>query len=259
MTPRRARRIRPFSSTTWSKQNFRSAASFAGDSRGVLLPRPRFAKLDPERRASILAAATEEFAEHGFEGASYNRIIERCGLSKGAMYYYFDDKEDLFVATLTDAFQRLVFESGSVQAASTAEGFWREVRAWYRHALQLCQDEPASIGLIRSLMKRVERGTGSAALTELRRLGRGYLEDFIRRGQQLRAVRDDLPEGLLTSILMALEEGIDFWLADQVSDLDAAQLDVIADTLAAVYRRVAEPEHGSKARKRNLLKQARLT
>lgn len=223
------------------------------------MPRPRFAKLEPERRASILASAAEEFAEHGFEDASYNRIIDRCGLSKGAMYYYFDDKEDLFVATLSDAFQRLVFDSGSVQDARDAEGFWREVRTWYRRGLELCQADPASVGLVRSLIKRVERGAGSDALRELRRLGRGYLEDFIRRGQELRAVRDDLPEGLLISILMALEEGIDFWLADQIDGLDAAQLDGMADTVTAVYRRVAAPEPLSKVHEGSSPKPTRLT
>lgn len=209
------------------------------------MARPRFEKLEPERRSSILASAAEEFAEHGFEGASYNRIIERCGLSKGAMYYYFDDKQDLFVTTLTDAFRRLIFETGDLESARDAEGFWTEVRAWYRRSLQLCQEEPASIGLIRSLMKTVERGTGSVALTELRRLGRGYLDEFIRRGQALHAVRSDLPEGLLTSILMALEEGIDLWLADQIERLDGPQMDALAETVTALYRKVAEPEHTS--------------
>ena len=84
------------------------------------------------------------------------------------------------------------------------------------------------------------------------------MEEFIRHGQELHAVRDDLPEGLLISILMGLEEGIDFWLADQVGDLDAAQLDVLADTLTSVYRRVAEPERRAKAQKRSSLKPARL-
>jgi AcrR family transcriptional regulator len=205
------------------------------------MPRPRFEKLDSELRRRILASATEEFAEHGFEGASYNRIIERSGLSKGAMYYYFDDKHDLFVTTLTDAFRRLIVETGSVEAAHTAAEFWQEVRAWYRRSLQLCQDDPATIGLIRSLMKSVERGNGSVALTELRRLGRGYLDDFIRRGQELNAVRSDLPDGLLTSILMALEEGIDLWLADQIDTLDGAEMDAIAETVTAVYRGVAAP------------------
>jgi AcrR family transcriptional regulator len=46
------------------------------------MARPRFLKLEPSRRAAILAVAAEEFAQFGYEGASYNRIIERSGLSK---------------------------------------------------------------------------------------------------------------------------------------------------------------------------------
>ena len=34
---------------------------------------------------------------HGFENASLNRIIKKAGISKGAMYYYFDDKMDLYI------------------------------------------------------------------------------------------------------------------------------------------------------------------
>jgi AcrR family transcriptional regulator len=61
------------------------------------MPRPRWATLEPERRTAILDVAAAEFAAHGFTDASYNRIIQRAGISKGAMYYYFDDQEDLFV------------------------------------------------------------------------------------------------------------------------------------------------------------------
>jgi len=60
------------------------------------VPLPRFQNLDETRRRAILAAAAEEFGERGFAQASYNRIIERAGISKGAMYYYFADKDDLY-------------------------------------------------------------------------------------------------------------------------------------------------------------------
>ncbi|MBL8975425.1 MAG: TetR/AcrR family transcriptional regulator, partial [Myxococcales bacterium] len=70
------------------------------------MPRPRFATLAPDRRAAILAAAAAEFAAHGIDGASYNRIIARAAVSKGAMYYYFDDKQDLLRAVLDDASER---------------------------------------------------------------------------------------------------------------------------------------------------------
>ena len=67
------------------------------------MPLPRFDKLDDPRKRAILAAAAEELAERGFAGASYNRIIERAGISKGAMYYYFADKDDLYRTVLQAA------------------------------------------------------------------------------------------------------------------------------------------------------------
>lgn len=56
---------------------------------------------DPERtRASILAAATDEFARHGLGGARVDRIAERAKINKRMLYYYFGDKEELFLAVL---------------------------------------------------------------------------------------------------------------------------------------------------------------
>src|SRR5690606_7275086 len=60
------------------------------------MPRPRFHKLSGDQQQAILGAALEEFASHGFNEASLNRIIDAAGISKGSMYYYFDGKEDLF-------------------------------------------------------------------------------------------------------------------------------------------------------------------
>ena len=46
-------------------------------------------KIDDEKKAALIEAAMEEIAANGIDGASYNRIIERSGLSKGVVYYYF--------------------------------------------------------------------------------------------------------------------------------------------------------------------------
>ena len=55
-------------------------------------------------QATILAAARDEFAEHGLGGARMDRIAERAGLNKRLIYYYFDDKEKLFEAVLEQAY-----------------------------------------------------------------------------------------------------------------------------------------------------------
>ena len=49
-----------------------------------------------ETRAALLKAATEEFAEYGFEKSSLRRICTRAGVTTGALYASFKDKDDLF-------------------------------------------------------------------------------------------------------------------------------------------------------------------
>ena len=56
---------------------------------------------DPERtRQKILVAATQEFARYGLGGARVDRIAARAGANKRMLYYYFRDKDNLFLAAL---------------------------------------------------------------------------------------------------------------------------------------------------------------
>ena len=55
-------------------------------------------------QSSLLAAARDEFAEHGLGGARMDRIAERAGLNKRLIYYYFEDKDKLFQAVLEQAY-----------------------------------------------------------------------------------------------------------------------------------------------------------
>lgn len=49
------------------------------------------------RRAEILDGARRAFAEYGYEGATVVRLEEATGLSRGAIFNYFENKNDLFV------------------------------------------------------------------------------------------------------------------------------------------------------------------
>ncbi len=63
---------------------------------------------DPEGvRRNILAIATAEFAEKGFSGARVDEIAAKINTSKRMIYYYFKDKEGLFVAVLEEAYARI--------------------------------------------------------------------------------------------------------------------------------------------------------
>ena len=55
----------------------------------------------------VMAAARDEFMEHGFEQASMRRIGERCGMTAAGVYRHCRDKEDLFDQLVSPAVNRL--------------------------------------------------------------------------------------------------------------------------------------------------------
>jgi TetR/AcrR family transcriptional regulator, transcriptional repressor of aconitase len=54
------------------------------------------------RRQEILAGARTCFARHGYEGATVRRLEEATGLSRGAIFHHFRDKDSLFLAVAED-------------------------------------------------------------------------------------------------------------------------------------------------------------
>jgi AcrR family transcriptional regulator len=57
-------------------------------------------------REALLQAALEVFAERGYAGASVDQIAERAGYSKGALYWHFPGKDDVFFALLEERIDR---------------------------------------------------------------------------------------------------------------------------------------------------------
>jgi AcrR family transcriptional regulator len=59
-----------------------------------------------ERREGILDAALEEFAEHGYHGASTEAIARRAGISQPYVFRLFGTKKDLFKAVTSRCFRQ---------------------------------------------------------------------------------------------------------------------------------------------------------
>ncbi len=65
------------------------------------MPKQTFLNLPEEKRNTVINAAIDEFAQHGLENGSTNRIVANSGISKGSFYQYFEDKQDVFMYLLT--------------------------------------------------------------------------------------------------------------------------------------------------------------
>jgi AcrR family transcriptional regulator len=64
---------------------------------------PEKQELSELRRDQILQAATVVFARLGFHKARMEDIVKEAGLSKGAVYWYFDSKDEI-ITTILDRF-----------------------------------------------------------------------------------------------------------------------------------------------------------
>jgi AcrR family transcriptional regulator len=61
-------------------------------------------------REALLEAAVEVFARRGYRDSSVDEIAERAGYSKGAVYWHFSGKDDLFFALLEERIDRPIYE-----------------------------------------------------------------------------------------------------------------------------------------------------
>ncbi len=57
-----------------------------------------------QTRERLLAAAREEFAARGFDGAKVDRIARRARINKAMVYYHFPSKAALYLAILREQF-----------------------------------------------------------------------------------------------------------------------------------------------------------
>lgn len=61
---------------------------------------------DPVKREQILEGAKRAFMTYGYDATSMNHITREAGVSKGTLYVYFENKEDLFSALIETSKQK---------------------------------------------------------------------------------------------------------------------------------------------------------
>lgn len=202
--------------------------------------RVRSRKLDEEKKRNLIEAAIEEIAANGIEGASYNRIIERSGLSKGAVYYYYENKESLYSVVLEEVERRFLMAVGKLKLPDDADVFWDVCGAYYERALGFAVSNMQLIEVARILVEPL-RMDGVEAFEPLRRADR-WTRTAIRKGQEIGALRSDLPAEFLSGILHAVGVAMDSWFFDMYrSDPKTVDTKDFVRFAINMYRRILSP------------------
>ncbi len=176
------------------------------------MPRPRFYRLPEDRRLALLDAAAAEFAVRGYDGASLNRIIAAAGISKGAFYYYFDDKADLLATVIERAMAALVEGVALDVTELRPDDFWQRLETAFVTMVGNAARHPWLAGIGRLFYAPpADEAVGAMVRAELGRAV-GFLAAVVRRGRELGTVRTDLAEELTVAMLAGAAEAADRWL-----------------------------------------------
>jgi AcrR family transcriptional regulator len=187
------------------------------------VPRVSQVQLDARRR-EILAGARTCFARHGYEGATVRRLEEEIGLSRGAIFHHFRDKESLFLAVAED-------DAAAMVATVAEHGLVQVMRDLLARAA-----EPDSAGWLgtqlevsRKLRTDPEFAKRWAARSEAIA---GATRDRLHRQHEAGVLRADVPVDVLAQFLELANDGLMLHLAmgRPADDLEPV-LDLVEETV----------------------------
>jgi TetR/AcrR family transcriptional regulator, transcriptional repressor for nem operon len=163
---------------------------------------------DPERtRERLLRAASREIYRSGFQSASLDTMLSSAGVTKGALYHHFENKEVLGYAVVEEV-------------------IFRNLRRMWVQPLERVKDPiDALIGIVRSIPARPEDVRGGCELNNLSQemspLDAGFrkrleiifdawrdaVASVLREGQIHGSVRRDVETANAAGLLIAMVEG----------------------------------------------------
>ena len=169
-----------------------------------------------EAHKRILKAATTEFLEYGFEGASMRRIAENAGITAGALYKHFKNKEDMFSALveptineLMAKYQEFCEQGYEVMKCGDVQQLWNESESETKWLMSFIYDhfEVFKLLVCRSQGTRFESFVHDMALLEER-----STLDYFERMKQYNMTVNELSQQefhmLVTANVSALFEAV---------------------------------------------------
>jgi TetR/AcrR family transcriptional regulator len=153
-------------------------------------------KLRNQRAQRVLAAASEEFARRGFEGARVDLIARRAGVNKQLVFYYYHSKRGLFQAVIAAAAQEL--EQALVTLAAPDGRPLERIRRTLEAQFDYMARKPELV----ALLSQGGRAEGASFAPAIKRV-----VVLLAEGQGRGEVRDDLDPHVAAAQALVLMVG----------------------------------------------------
>ena len=203
------------------------------------MPTKRFENMNTERKKKILDTARAEFTRNGYEVASLNTIVREAGISKGSLYYYFEDKTDLYLTVLGNFMEEVNRKIGGVGIGEFTDDFWSDVENYINSMIKIAREYPDLVQLFRGLYYLSVSRSRPELIAEFYNNGKAITADIVKRGQEEGAVRKDIPLDLLVNIIFSLGEAMDFWLLERWDKFEPEEIEEMPSLYMELFRRIA--------------------
>ena len=185
-----------------------------------------------ETREAILDAAEDCFLENGFARTGLEAIAARAGVTRGAVYWHFKNKEEVLEAVLSRV--SVPFFHG-LERASRADGTTplRDLRALLRQSFLDLSEQPRVRNALQVIELRCEVRAEGDAISEIRKSGMRQTQSRISAAFARAAALGQLREGIAPETCARTLHFVIFG-ALRMHLLDPEHIDLRRDGLAAV-------------------------
>jgi len=175
----------------------------------------RFHKLDEEKKNKILGTALEEFASNGFDGSSINRISKMAGLSAGNLYYYFENKEDLYLTVVDYVFN--TFKKSDDRAEFS---FWDEVEQLVRNRVAISRENKVVSRFLNRFFEYADNHNGSGVERITIEKVQNEFRIIFDKGIECGEIRNDLDSEYLFNLHLGLVLTTNRWILKNIDQWD---------------------------------------
>jgi len=180
------------------------------------------------RRLEILAGARACFARYGYEGATVRRLEEETGLSRGAIFHHFRDKDSLFLAVAED-------DAAAMVATVTRHGLVQVMRDLLDRASASGSELAGWLGTQLEVSRRLRTDPEFADRWAARSEAiAAATRDRLDRQHEAGALRPDVPVAVLAQFLELAYDGLVLHLA---TGRPRADLERVLDLVESAVRR----------------------
>jgi AcrR family transcriptional regulator len=197
------------------------------------MPRQRRTREEKRQanRAQILVAARKVFARRGYDRASIAEIAAEAGLSNGAIYYNFKDKEDLFLALLDE---RIAERVRRLAAAATLAGEGGVHEEAQDVIVTLKQSREWRLLFLEFLVYAARNPSFRAKFVARRRRMRVALQDALEQRTRARGSAPPIPVEHLAVLVSGLVNGL---AVEELSEPGSVPDDLLGAALTLLIER----------------------